>query len=422
MVGRVVDLSMTLPAASSEVAADPVVAAIHRAGITGITAKQLSEVTQLTPDDVSSQLRTLSSRHEISRIGRGLWVLERFAVVNPSDSEFRGPAGTTKPSNANSDSESGGADGEIQFNPNEKRPVHRWWPYVQGFSAGFVADTCRRFGAGPGSVILDPFCGSGTVPVTARTLGAKGIGIDMMPIAAFVANAKCEWEVDPHELWDAAIRVTTLRAPPTIGKPFLTETDRQFAPEVLRSLLRLKQNIWALNESSTKTLLKLSFASILIDSRNLKRAPCFGYTKKLGLSGDLPYELFLESIRRTKGDLETLQQKQRTWGPRPDVRLGSSGVIRFPKDSVDLAITSPPYVNGMDYVMNYKIDLAWMGFIDSYQESRSSSRLDGGLRQHTERHGGRSSALVCGAFGRMAGLNFEVDRTQHQDQGVVSAR
>lgn len=63
-----------------------------------------------------------------------------------------------------------------------------------------------------------------------------------------------------------------------------------------------------------------------------------------------------------------LRRERRNWGPRPDIRLGSSAVVRLPDNTVDLAITSPPYVNGMDYVMNYKIDLAWMDFIESYEE------------------------------------------------------
>jgi hypothetical protein len=31
-------------------------------------------------------------------------------------------------------------------------------------------------------------------------------------------------------------------------------------------------------------------------------------------------------------------------------------------------VTSPPYVNGMDYVMNYKLDLAWLGYAHSYTD------------------------------------------------------
>jgi len=358
---------MSSPAPSSELDLDPVVEAIGRAGITGITAKQLSSVTNLPIEKVTHRLVTLSEENEIHRIGRGLWVLDRFAVLGASETDFRGPASYAGAFERQFKIRIGHREGEIQFNHNEKRPVHRWWPYVQGFSSEFVAETCRRYGAGRGSVVFDPFCGSGTVPITARMIGAKGIGVDMMPIAAFVAGAKAEWNVDPEGLWEAALEATANRSAPTLAKPFLTETDRQFNPEILRSLLRLKENVWGRSDGPTKKLLKLGYASVLIDSSNLKRAPCLGYTTKLGLSAELPYELFLEAIRRTKMDLESLQLRKRDWGPRPEIRLGSSAIIRPAEASVDLAITSPPYVNGMDYVMNYKIDLAWMGFIDSYE-------------------------------------------------------
>ncbi len=357
---------MSTPAAASELDLDPVVGAIGRAGITGITAKQLSAITNLPIEKITHRLDALSAEKEIHRIGRGLWVLDRFANVGPSHEAFRGSDWYDRHFEKEFEVKIGARAGEIQFNPNEKRPVHRWWPYVQGFSAGFVNETCHRFGIGTESTILDPFCGSGTVPVAARLLGAKGIGIDMMPIAAFVAQAKGEWDVDPNRLLRAAQIAVANRSPPTLSKPFLKETDRQFSPEILAALLRLKENIWAVRESPTKSLLKLAFASVLIDSSNLKRAPCLGYTKKLGLSADTPIRLFLENAHRIVSDLVTLQSRRASWGPRVEIHLGNAALVRLPRDSVDLAITSPPYVNGMDYVMNYKIDLAWMEYIDSY--------------------------------------------------------
>jgi DNA modification methylase len=352
---------------ASEVDLDPVVQAISNAGITGITAKQLSAVTSLPIENVTHRIDVLSAEKEIHRIGRGLWVLDRFATLGPSQEAFRASDWYDPNFEKEFGVKIGARAGEIQFNPNEKRTVHRWWPYVQGFSAGFVDETCRRFGIGDESTVLDPFCGSGTVPVAARLIGAKGIGIDMMPIAAFVARAKGEWGVDPKRLFRAAQKVTEDRSPLILSKPFLKETDRQFSPDILHTLLCLKQNIWAVKEGPTKTLLKLAFASILIDSSNLKRAPCLGYTKKLGLSADTPIRLFLEGVHRISGDLATLQSRRAGWGPKLEIHLGNAALVRLPEASVDLAITSPPYVNGMDYVMNYKIDLAWMDFIDSYE-------------------------------------------------------
>ena len=36
----------------------------------------------------------------------------------------------------------------------------------------------------------------------------------------------------------------------------------------------------------------------------------------------------------------------------------------------DLIITSPPYMNGLDYVMNYKIEMAWLGFTKGTKDAK----------------------------------------------------
>src|SRR5689334_6633782 len=45
-------------------------------------------------------------------------------------------------------------------------------------------------GGGRGRPIVDPFCGSGTVPVEARAAGQRAIGVDLNPLAILVARAR----------------------------------------------------------------------------------------------------------------------------------------------------------------------------------------------------------------------------------------
>ena len=333
----------------------------------GITTKQLVEVTHMPSSEVSTRLDSLAANQAVSRVGRGLWVLKTRHDLS-SRSGARGPDWYASLFEEKFNLKVGQYSGDIQFNPNETLLVHRWWPYVQGFSAGFVENYCKRFKVGPGSVVLDPFCGSGTVPVVARMLGAKGIGVDMMPIAAFVSAAKCEWEVDPSELSELSEDVVSDRSSPTIELPFLKETRRHFEPDVLRSLLRLKQNIWLTRNGPAKDLIKLAFASILVDASNLKRSPCLGYARKRGLSGETPYALFGRAIQMMSEDLSLLRSRSATWGPRPDIVFGDAAEVPLEEGSVDVAITSPPYVNGMDYVMNYKLDMAWMDMVRTYRD------------------------------------------------------
>ncbi|HTS32327.1 MAG TPA: hypothetical protein VMI55_00090 [Thermoplasmata archaeon] len=359
---------MTGPSRTFDAPTDRLEAAIARAGLTGVTVKQLVATTRLPVDQVHQGLDRLAAARSIARHGRGLWALSRYESDRPPPSSFRGPAWYVAEFEREFGLRVGGAPTEIQSGGNDRRPVHRWWPYVQGFSAGFVESICRRYGVGPGTTVLDPFCGSGTVPTTARALGARGVGVDLMPIAAFVARAKGEWDVDPREFWEQAERVLRRRARGTLQPPFLRETRRQFDPAVLRSLLRLKESVWATPDGGAGTLLRLAFASILIDSSHLKRAPCLGYTTKVGLDGETPYRLFRERTQAIREDLVTLQNDRASWGPRPEIHGESSASVVLEENSVDLSVTSPPYVNGMDYVMNYKIDLAWMDFVRSYDE------------------------------------------------------
>ena len=52
----------------------------------------------------------------------------------------------------------------MQFTPNINEHIHRWAPYVQGFSASFVQSILDRYKKEyPDPVVLDPFAGCGTV-------------------------------------------------------------------------------------------------------------------------------------------------------------------------------------------------------------------------------------------------------------------
>ncbi|EQD54079.1 DNA modification methyltransferase, partial [mine drainage metagenome] len=235
--------------------------AIARAGSTGITAKQLAGRVRLAPDRIDHHLRSLAATRTILRHGRGLWSLAQYADhLGPS---ARSPAHYAEGFRRGFGVPLVPAPTEIQFGSNERLPVHRWWPYVQGFSAGWVESVLRRYGAGPGTVVLDPFCGSGTVPTVARALGARAIGTDLMPIAAFVARAKLTWDVDPTAFRTAVGRVLARRGAPRLPLPFLRETRRQFAPAVLGRLRTLRESVDAEPDTDLGTLLRLAFAGIL---------------------------------------------------------------------------------------------------------------------------------------------------------------
>ena len=86
------------------------------------------------------------------------------------------------------------------FMANRDVPIHRWVPWIAGYSKSFVEDAISRYTSGP-SVVLDPFAGVGTTLVEADLAGHEAIGFEINPYAAFAAQAKLKaHRIDPDHL------------------------------------------------------------------------------------------------------------------------------------------------------------------------------------------------------------------------------
>ncbi len=342
-------------------------AALGETGAIGATARQLASRLDDNPGRVEAALGELRDRGEVARIGRGLWVLRDYESLADRD-DFVGPEAYVERFRREDGISLGSFRGPITFRSNEDLPVHRWWPYVQGFSADFVQSVLERNELGRGATVVDPFAGSGTTLVEGRKEGLHAIGMELLPPALLAARVKSWFELSPDALGRLARRVLRSAATgPGAELPFLRETRRQFDARALRDLLRLRR-VLPSEGSAAADAVRLAFGRILIPSSRLHRSPCLGYGKPAGDDTRGPFERFAGAIDEMTEDLRVLQGARARWGPRADVLSGDARGITLPAGSVDAVVTSPPYVNGMDYVMNYKVDLAWLGYARSYAD------------------------------------------------------
>ncbi|MHA1840161.1 MAG: hypothetical protein ACTSYO_09440 [Candidatus Ranarchaeia archaeon] len=262
----------------------------------------------------------------------------------------------------------------IQFTTNYEECVHRWAPYVQGFSASFVQSVFNEYRDTYSSPrVLDPFAGCGTVLVQSKFNGYSSFGVELNPLLHFIADSKTNsWSVSPKALLRRYKRLSYNKM---ADPPLFLKTQRHFRKGVLRNLRRIKYAINALrprdeDQRIIKNLLWVAFSSILIDVSNLKRSPCLGYAKNKLVSDDAPYALMNQKVFQIAEDLELLQKEYADYLDVPSkVVCENSRFYDYP-DKFDLAITSPPYMNGMDYVINYKIEMAWLDFIRSQRDAK----------------------------------------------------
>lgn len=346
---------------------DKVLQAMEDVKTIGITSKQIAEKVGSDEKDVKELLEALKERGVVTHIGRGLWILTCYKNMF-KDPDFISPEFYLRKFKENFDVKIDRYKKQITFSGNGLRSIHRWSPYVQGFSAGFVDDMIARHKISKGKWILDPFVGSGTVSVCAKIKGINSLGIDLMPLMTFMSKVKTTWQLDlngiKQELERISRRWRTLQ--PKASAPFLRETKKQFRQDVLESLLSLKDLILDIEDQKIKNLFLLAFASILVDCSNLKRSPCLGYIEGKEVDKDTPFKLLKEKIEQMLTDLIFVQDHHRDVSA--ELILGDARIISYEENSFDMAITSPPYVNGMDYIINYKIEMAWLDLVKNYED------------------------------------------------------
>ena len=81
------------------------------------------------------------------------------------------------------------------FTKNKEAPLHRWVPWIAGFSSQFVDDCFSRYLStrrGRDVWVLDPFAGVGTTLVEAFVHGFNVAGFEVNPYAVLACRAKLE--------------------------------------------------------------------------------------------------------------------------------------------------------------------------------------------------------------------------------------
>jgi len=258
------------------------------------------------------------------------------------------------------------------FAANKTLPIHRWVPWIAGFSSDFVQDALQKYLSQP-SVVLDPFAGVGTTLVEAVKAGHEAIGFEINPYAALASRVKGSAHgLDTQVLEDEALRFThfyTERAtssyqPITCPPPgFKTRADF-YSPAVLRKVLILQDFIETIEAEVIRDVFRLAFASTMVSYSNYSYEPSLARRVSSGKSEihDFPVaNALIEKISQIVQDSRCISL----------IARGHSKVVNdtffawenyLQPASIDLLVTSPPYLNNYHYNRNTRPHLYWLGF------------------------------------------------------------
>jgi|FaiFalDrversion2_1042247.scaffolds.fasta_scaffold01136_2 DNA modification methylase len=230
------------------------------------------------------------------------------------------------------------------------------------------------------SLILDPFCGSGTVLVESRLLGRNCIGIDVNPLAILIAKAKTI-PIEPKRLkdsWELLKRrisneITKLRLGMIDIKPLEIKEiniDFWFKPKVQKELTIIRNNLDILKEEDYEdcyNFFATCFSYTVRKSSNLRDNEFKIYRiSKDKLQNHNPdvYTIFVNWVEKNIPKMNEYYNAVNNQETTYELRLEDSRYMSIDSNTVDLIVTSPPYGDSrttVAYGQYSRFSSLWLG-------------------------------------------------------------
>jgi DNA modification methylase len=289
----------------------------------------------------------------------------------------------------------------MQFNKNKAAFIHQWYPFVEGYSKDFINSIIDELDYTP-QAALDPFAGSGTTPVELQDLDISCNSFEVSPFMHLLATVKLENGYTLEGFNDSLITVGKFleRKPQDIRSkilPPLAQTFQSngklkkwvFNTSVMDGILDIKYAISLVHDEKYRDLFKIALASILLEVSNVYRnGKCLSYKEgwiNKRMRRATVHKKFLSKLVNTiQPDIIKIEGNEYEVSNK---RLCRHGDVRKKIDeladhSIDLVITSPPYLNSRDYTDIYMVELWILDLVKDYESIRTLRKST--VRSHVQ--------------------------------------
>jgi DNA modification methylase len=306
--------------------------------------------------------------------------------------------------------------------------THGIHDYKGKFYPQLVKSLLNYLGSQQDDVILDPFMGSGTTIVESYLANMIGVGVDLNPLAHLISKAKMSclslqpevvieesgsllqrideegssiigqtpqdglWAesvqttqapVQDDELMNLCREITTL--------PYTAEELKYlfswFSPLTLLKLFLILREIERVADERLKILFRVLLSDIIRDCSQQDPHDLRIRRRRVPLRNAPVFELFRERVLETSKQLVAFLSTSKTCGVRSmdwechygdtrDLSVLPSRYLAY-DNSVDLAITSPPYATALPYLDTDRLSLAFLRLANPHQRRRLEDEMIG---------------------------------------------
>ena len=275
---------------------------------------------------------------------------------------------------------------------NMNSPIHNWYKFTAGFSYKFVdyilSDLSHE------NVVYEPFAGCGTTLVSAQKNGFYSVGNEGQEFMYDICRAKLDWTIQKecvdHHISLIKDHVLSDFETYDISKenPLLIELYDNYN---LKVLCIIRNYIYSISDESYKLFFKLALSNVLHKTAIYPIAvPYISRSKKIINNGQ-PLEKFISVCDKMTRDIDI----QPTEYHRANIFLHDSRKQNdlIGTNSCSICITSPPYLNNLDYGEVSKVHTHFWGITNSWNDITTKVR----------------SNLVTGATTHYKETDFNID-------------
>ncbi len=276
---------------------------------------------------------------------------------------------------------------------------------IHTYPAMFIPQVAKRLlenYSKPGETICDIFCGSGTALVESKLLKINAYGIDLNPLAIFLAKAKTT-PINPltltNEYFKLLSEIEKIKDT-EVEKPNFNNIDFWFKEKVVIQLAKIKKSILKIKDDTTRNYFMVSFSETVRLSSNTKNGEFkLVRMKKEKLENYNPDVLGIFK-KKTEVNIKGMTDFYKDTDKEIWTKIiyGDSSKTNDIKDnSIDCIITSPPYGDSRTTVAYGQFSRLSAQWIDIFEDPNNASGVDnellGGKATKTLEHSLNSSYL-----------------------------
>lgn len=238
--------------------------------------------------------------------------------------------------------------------------------------------------------VLDPFCGSGTTLVEGILSGHNAIGFDVDPLSSMISKVKTT-RVDVIGLNEVANWLINgiKNRKKGLFKPDCETIEHWFTDDAIKKLSIIRTLINQIpdkfgTDKKTKDiqeLLLICLSSIIRRVSNADDESQKTYVSHTKIKK--PEEVFALFLSQLNLFIERISKFSEITDPKLTSKIVCSSSMqlltkKITKQTIDLAVTSPPYIKAVDYIYTQMAELFWIGdlFDMQTQERQNVKKKD----------------------------------------------